>query len=56
MTRPVANATVSREKVDLYMGRAVSRVVTAFCAYTRAAAARAVDFNAFEQHLVLHMR
>ena len=47
---------MSREKVDAYMGRAVARVVVAFCAYTRAAAATQVDFNAFEQQLVLHMR
>ena len=51
-----ASLAVSREKVDAYMGRAVARVVVAFCAYTRAAAATQVDFNAFEQQLVLHMR
>ena len=47
---------MSREKVDLYMGRAVARVVSAFCAYTRQAAAARVDYNAFEQQLLMHMR
>jgi hypothetical protein len=37
------------------MGRAVARVVTAFCAFTRAAAASRVDYNAFEQQLLMHM-
>ena len=37
------------------MGRAVAKVVKAFCAFVRDAAAHAVDYGAFERQLVMHM-
>ncbi len=46
---------MSDEKVVRYMGATVARVVKGFCAHVRAEAARAVDYNAFAERLVMYI-
>jgi hypothetical protein len=46
---------VTTEKVERYMGRAVARVVKAFCEYARSAAAHTVDYTSFRERLVMHL-